>query len=301
MTAPVTVIFNPGAGPAGSAPAPEALREVLRAHGIAAEVVVPEAGEDYGALAESALRGHPDLLVAAGGDGTVSAIAARTAGTGTTLGILPLGTRNHFARDLGLPLELDAAVRTLARGRRVAVDVGEVNARTFLNNASLGLYPRIVREREQLPQHSGPARWWALVRAGWHALRVPRASTVALDVDGARLQRRTPALLVGNNHYTMQGFGLAQRERLDGGALSLYVLRPQTPWSLFRLGLRALLGRDPPPDSFEAFGAAALEVDAPRRRLEVAVDGEVLQCEAPLRFRLRPRALRVVVPATGVA
>jgi diacylglycerol kinase family enzyme len=160
---------------------------------------VAQTGHDIASLARELVSGGRSIVVAAGGDGTVSTIAAELAGTGTSLGVLPLGPLNHFAKDVGIPLDLEEAVDTVVRGRTVQVDVGEVNGHTFVNNSSLGLYPLIVEERSK-HQARGYAKWVAFARSAYEVMRrVPRFS-VTIEADGRfRASDRTPFVFVGNS------------------------------------------------------------------------------------------------------
>jgi YegS/Rv2252/BmrU family lipid kinase len=288
----VPVLLNPAAG---SGPDRAAVEAAFAACGLA--VAIRTFGDDR-ALAElldEILRTRPPLVVAGGGDGTVAAVAARLVDGESALGVLPLGTLNHFAKDLGLPLDLDRAAHAIARGDTRRIDVGEVDGRCFLNNSSLGLYPRIVLAREHAQKRLHLGKWPALARATWQALRNPRALTVALEVDGERLQRRTPFLFVGNNRYVLAGMEAGTRPALDGGVLSLHVLRPQSPLGFVWMALRTLCGLRTRERDFERFLVHELQVQTGGDSLEVACDGEVAPMPLPLRFRVRPRALRVVV------
>jgi diacylglycerol kinase family enzyme len=298
MPEAIPVLLNTRAG-AGTDTA--AVRAAFARQRLDAEV---HACADAAALAQAldaALAHGPRVLVAAGGDGTATSVAARLLDTGIALGVLPLGTLNHFAKDLELPLDLDGATRVIAGGAARSIDVGEVDGRVFLNNSSLGLYPRIVVDREAARRRLHLGKWPALARATWRALRKPHALTVTLHVDGATLRRRTPFLFVGNNHYTLQGLEAGRRTRLDGGQLSLHVLREQTPLGFLWLALRTLCGRVSAERDFESRSAAGFQVDAAGDAIEVACDGEVARMTLPLRYRVRPRALRVLAPATGDA
>jgi diacylglycerol kinase family enzyme len=286
----VPVFFNPGSGTA--LPAAE-LRRAGARHGLRLQ---PIDVHDCDA-AVAALRAQPPpLWIAAGGDGTVASVAAHVLACGGELGVLPLGTRNHFARDLGLPLDLDEAMAVLARGASRAVDVGELGDRIFLNNASLGLYTRFVLVREHEERRPGLKLWPALAKAAWHALRTSRDVEVRLHADDDRRARRTPVLLVGNNRYTAEGLGRGRRERRDEGRLSVYVLRPRGRLALAWFGLRALVGAVSAPRDFDTLDTDTLVVSAGTADVEIALDGEVLRAAAPLRFRVRPRALRVRAP-----
>ena len=296
MPEAIPVLLNTRAG-AGTDAA--AVRAAFARQGLEAEV---HACVDANAMAralETVLSRRPPVLVAGGGDGTITSVAARLLDSDSALGVLPLGTLNHFAKDLELPLDLDGAARVIAAGARRRVDVGEVNGRVFLNNSSLGLYPRIVVDREVARRRLHLGKWPALLRATWRALRDPHALTVTLRVDGAELRRRSPFLFIGNNRYILQGLEAGSRPRLDGGLLSLHVLREQSSAGFLWLALRTLCGRMAADRDFESRLADALQVDAAGDAIEVACDGEVARLSLPLRYRVRPRALCVLVPATG--
>jgi YegS/Rv2252/BmrU family lipid kinase len=293
----IVVFLNPHAGRNAAAPDADTLRQAFARHGLDVRVLVLTSKEDAQALFEDALEGDVHCVVAAGGDGTINAVAQRVAGhPHTTLGILPLGTLNHFARDLGIPTDLDKAVRTIVAGRHASVDIGDVNGSIFLNNASIGLYATILAHRERERRHLHLGKWPAMAKATWAALRDPASFDVAIDVDGHDEHWRTPVLFVGNNDYTVQGPALGQRKRLDEGALSIYALRPKGRWGLLWLGLRALMGRVSGRDDLDARRATELVVHAAPRSVTVARDGELATFETPLRFRIRPRALLVHVP-----
>ena len=298
MPEPFALIVNAGSGSGRTTPppAPEALRASFERAGIAVEAHVLGDGDDLDALLETALAGNPRALVAAGGDGTVNAVAARAIEHDLPMGVLPLGTLNHFAHDLGIDDDIDAAVAVIAAGREQRVDVATANDRLFLNNASIGLYATIVVDRERQQRRLGRGKWSALLRATMAALRDPDAFEVVVQVDGRELRRRTAFLFVGNNDYDLQGPGAGSRARLDDGLLSLYVLHPRTAAGLLWLALRTLLRGTAGARDLDAFAARALELHAREGRLQVARDGEVDALQSPVRFQVRPRALRVFAP-----
>jgi len=290
----VTCILNAAAGPGHGPEVGEQVARWFAEDGTPAHVVMVQAGAGIAAQArQAAARGH--LVVAGGGDGTVNAVASALAGTGGVLGVLPLGTCNHFARDLGLPMDLAGAVRTVLTGRVRAVDVGEVNGQVFLNNSSLGLYPQLVRGR-MAEQKQGHRKWVALAMAAVSCLRHPLPLLVRLQVDGAEaLERRTPLLFVGNNRYDMISLHMGGRTRLDGGQLWVCLADDAGYAGLMGLAVRALAGRLRPGE-LDMRDTADLRVGTGRRRVEVAWDGEVTTMHAPLHYRIRPAALRVMVP-----
>ena len=296
MTAEITVIVNAKSGPDGEGENAESIEVAFRAHGLQAKVTVLQPGQDIARVVQLAIAEGASLVVAGGGDGTINAVAAELLDSDTMLGVLPLGTLNHFARDLGIPFELADAVRIIAEGHCIAVDAGEVNGKTFLNNSSIGLYPRIVSDREQAQKHLGLGKWPALVRATVRALRDPSSFNAVVCVDGKELARRTPFIFVGNNCYVLEGFGIGRRTSLHAGVLSLYVLRPKNGFGLLWLGLRSVFGIGSHARDFDAFEAVDFRVEAQGKRIEVATDGEVTNMESPVRYRIRPKALRVLAP-----
>jgi diacylglycerol kinase family enzyme len=297
---PVSVIINAGAGTGHDDERAAELRRKLADAGLDAELTLAAGGDELIAAARRACEGGARLVVAGGGDGSVNAVASQVVEAGRSdvkFGVLPMGTLNHFAKDLGIPLELDAAIANLASGVPVRVDVGEVNGRIFLNNSSLGLYPDIVRDREKQQRRLGRGKWPAALWASLAALRRYPFLSIRLEVEGTRLARRTPFVFIGNNAYTMQGLAIGVRERLDAGALSLYVAQHPTRFGLLRFAFDALRARLGEERDFDVLQAGGFEIDTHRARLRVATDGEVTVMAPPLRYRSRPGALDVLVPA----
>lgn len=236
-------------------------------------------------------------IVAAGGDGSVSAAAGVLAGTGTALGVLPCGTLNHFARDLGMPGGLEPAVAALASGVIARIDVGEVNGRVFVNNSSVGIYTAIVADRDRQRRAHGRGKWPALMIAGARALRHYRRRRLTISSGGRTWRRRTSLLFVGNNSYRLHFPHMGARSRLDGGGLCLFAVLGRG-WRLGRLALLALIGAADTDREFERTdGLQALTVTSAEPELPVAVDGETEWLPTPLRYRIRPLALTVIRPA----
>lgn len=292
----IVVIINGGAGPGHDDQAAHDLRAKFRAHGCDAAVTLAKGGNDMTAAARKAIKDGAEVVVAGGGDGTINAVASVMVGSGVAFGVLPLGTLNHFAKDLGIPLVLDDAVRNVAEGRRVQVDVGEVNDRIFLNNSSLGLYPDIVRDREKQQHRLGRGKWPAAAWATVAALRRFPFLHVEVCIDGKEHARSTPFVFIGNNEYIMQGLAIGARERLDGGVLSLYVAQRPGRLGLLRFAWRALWGRLAQERDFDVMLSNRFDIETRHARLRVATDGEVTVMATPLRYRIRPAALTVIVP-----
>lgn len=272
------------------------LRKLFAAQGAEVRIVHRDDSHDLNALAREAATRPEEIVVAGGGDGTISAVAGALAGTGKTLGVLPLGTLNHFAKDLGIPLELPAAIETITRGRAVAVDVAQVNDRVFINNSSLGIYPQIVANREAQQERLGRGKWNAFVWAALHAFRRFPFLHLRITADEKQLLRKTAFLFIGNNEYEITGFNLGGRTRLDRGQLGLYLTHRTGRLGLFRLGFHALIGRVNQAADFDAFSVTEATIESRKPRLLVATDGEVGWMETPLRYQIRPGALRVLVP-----
>lgn len=264
-----------------------------------AEVIVTRRADELIPLARRAVSEGNARLAAGGGDGTVNAVAGVVAGTDTALGVLPIGTLNHFAKDAGVPLHLEDAIRNLFTGRVARVDVGEVNGRVFVNNSGIGVYPHIVREREA-QQHHGHSKPVAFVIAVAAVLRHYARLRVRLHLSEAEaLARLTPFLFVGNNRYEVSGFELGRRTRLTSGRLWVCTAPRASRRNLIGMAWRSLTGRGG--GELNAIEVEEFGVDAATPRLTVSMDGEVSLMAAPLHYRIRPGALGVVLPAAGSA
>ncbi len=272
------------------------LRGKFARHGLDVTVTMAKGGAEIIDAARQALADGAAMVVAGGGDGTMNAVASVVAGSALPFGVLPMGTLNHFAKDLGIPLELDAAIRTIVQGKTRAIDVGEVNERVFLNNSSLGLYADIVRDREQQQRRLGRGKWVAALWATVAALRRYPFMSVRLHVDNVAHARRTPFVFIGNNEYTMEGLSIGARTVLDGGKLSLYVAQHPGRLGLLRLALRALLGQLKQQRDVDILLTEQLQIDSRHTHMRVATDGEVNVMATPLCYRIRPGALMVITP-----
>lgn len=246
-------------------------------------------------LVQRAIKEGATILVGGGGDGTINAVAGAVVGTDRVLGVLPLGTLNHFAKDLALPGDLDAAVSLLRDGVVCSVDVGEVNGQIFLNNSGLGLYPDIVHQREIRQKH-GASKWPAAFSAALRALLRYRVLGIRVQVNGETVLRRTPAVLVGNNEYTTEGTLEPKRVSLDDGKLSLYLPHRGGRLKLIWFSLRALIGNSRRVSSFEVLLSEQFTIESRHKGLRVSIDGEVMVMRTPLQYRCRAKALRVLVP-----
>lgn len=270
--------------------------DALKAAGIDAKVELI-AGDQCAKRSKAIVEKGDKLLVVGGGDGTVSAAASSVAGSDTILGILPLGTLNHFARDLGIPLELQGAVDLIARGEERRVDVAEMNRHLFINNSAIGLYPLMVIDRDSQQQRLGRSKRLAMIIAGVRTLARfghQRLNLTLNDEEKARID--TPLLFVGNNAYRLDIGAPGRRENLDDGELSVFVMRKKTRRGFLGASLRALCNRARRDDMVQLEHAQRLTVASNRSSLAVSLDGEVVRATPPLEYRIRKRALRVIAP-----
>jgi diacylglycerol kinase family enzyme len=291
----LALVVNSRSGGGNGRETAERIAGLYRAAGVEPAMHVGP-GDELGTLAKRAIAGGAERVVAAGGDGTISTVAGALAGTRSALGVIPLGTLNHFARDLGIAPDVAEAVVTTLEGRERLIDAGEVNGRLFVNNSSSGLYPAMVRRRTEQQRRLGRGKWPAMAWAAHTVLRRHPFMDLTLEVDGVTHRRRTPFVFVGSNVYEMQGFDIGRRARLDAGVLSVYLTQRTGRRRLLGLALRALAGRLKQARDFEAATAARLRIDSRHERLLVSTDGEVATFDLPLEYRIRPGALRVIAP-----
>lgn len=292
---PLKIIISANAGAGDNHNVRDLLTRTFDEHKIDIDISLARNGNELTELARDAARGPYKGIVAGGGDGTVSSVAATMIGSDKALGVLPLGTLNHFARDLRIPSDVEAAARTIAAGHTTEVDVAEVNERIFLNNSSLGLYPIIVREREKrqrLGYRKWPSFFWAIIQA---FRRYPFLD-VRLRLNGELIERTTPFVFVGNNEYAMSSLNIGLRDQLDRGVLSIYITQRTSRLRLITLAVRAVLGRLREDRDFLALRSDQMKIETRHKRLRVAFDGEINVMQPPLQYRIRPRALRVFVP-----
>jgi diacylglycerol kinase family enzyme len=298
----VAVVLNNSAGSLLGRLAAEAeVARHLEAAGLDA-LLIPDHPDGLLARLDAAVGHGADAVVVGGGDGTIAAAAAKLKGGTTALGILPLGTMNMLAKDLGIPLELEAAAEALAHGTIRAIDVAEVNGQVYLCNSVIGSPSWMGRHRER---HRGKASLRtrlafavASVRASWR--HPPMRLSVALD--GARPVRLwTRALSVANNRYA-EGFGMVMaRPRLDAGELTLYVARRYGLWWWVRLVVGMFLGTWRGARIVHERPAREVTIRSPRTALRVMSDGEAQILTPPLVYRIHPGALRVIVPRVAEA
>lgn len=290
----IAVIINTGAGSFPDEALVNRVQEAFGRQDVDARVLAVK-GNALRSTAQSLRDEGFELIVAGGGDGTLSTVAAELLGADAALGVLPLGTLNHFAKDLGVPLDLDSAVELICTGAPAAVDVGWVNDHTFINNSSLGLYPDQVRLRQRWRKRIG--KWLALVLASIAVLARFSNLRITAEFNGKRISRRCPLVLISNDEYKFEPGKLTRRERLDEGLLGVYLLNDVSRTGLLRMALHSLVFKLEDETSFESDKAAETIITTRRRRIRVALDGEVYKLIPPLVYRSIPGSLKVIAPA----
>ena len=262
----------------------------MRAHVLAAD-------EDPAEVTAEALAGCVDAIGVAGGDGSLGLVAGMAADHSIPFVVIPFGTRNHFARDLGLDPEDPVTALAAFEGTERAVDVGIVDGRTFLNNVSLGIYGSFVHD----PSRKTRNRLLAGLRMAPAALGRSRSPLqLSFDVDARREEHAALVMLISNNAYRLESMSeLGERETLDGGLLYAYLVEPVDRRTLLALLFRAALGRAQQAEGLAEFRARRFTLQADRPHVQAAIDGEPALLGSQLEFEIRPRALRVLLPASS--
>ncbi|HVF33471.1 MAG TPA: diacylglycerol kinase family protein [Acidimicrobiales bacterium] len=286
---PGVVLVNPHSGPDETSPSEIAAR-------FPGSAVHEIDGHAVRRQVEEAIAGatSPAFVAVAGGDGTIRCAAGVVAGTDLPLLAIPAGTRNHFAREVGTPTLDDATAA--ADGEIVSIDVGEVNGEVFVNNANIGIYPRIVRDRTEHQKRF--SKQTATLVATWQQVRSIHKFTVTIDEKGASY--RAWMVFVGNGRYGSSLLDLGDRETLDDGILDVRILRADGRLARLRVALALLSGRmeRSPMTVFDEVRSITLSI-AGRPKVDVALDGELVSMSTPLSFRCRAGALRVLVPRSA--
>ena len=294
------VLLNEGAGTLAGLDVGEAREAIARGFadaGAQAEVRFVDPPRLGNVASEAARGGEFDAIIAGGGDGTLNTVANALADSHKAFGVLPLGTHNHFAKDLKIPLDLNGAVAALAKGKVIDLPVAEVNGHLFLNFSAIGLHPEVVRDREAQREEKGRGKWQAMTVAMFRGIVSPPVQKLTLSARGHTIARRTPSLIVCNNPHQMEVFGVADASVPERGLLNVYVTtrakRRTLVGQLFRAATR---GISETTRHFEAMALPEFRIDSKKRRLPVSIDGEVTVLDTPLHYRVRPRPLKVIVP-----
>lgn len=251
----------------------------------------------------AAAQADGGVVVASGGDGTINAVAQVVLGSGCAFGVLPQGTFNYFSRAHGIPADTAAAARVLLTGAARPVQVGLVNDRVFLVNASLGLYPRLLEDREAYKRQFGRSRLVAFGAGLVTLLRAHRKLRLHFEYGDSAHRVRTPTLFVGNNRLQMEQIGAAGA--FERGHLAAITLRPVGTFGMLSLLLHGAMSRLADAENVESFGFDSLSVRPARFRhrkpMKVATDGEVAWLEPPLVFSVSPQPLWLIAPTVAEA
>jgi diacylglycerol kinase family enzyme len=303
-SAPLFIVFNPGSGHGDADQAQASIRAACAAAGRAVELLVVSPLHGVVTRAREAVqraKAEGGVVVAAGGDGTLNAVAQVVLVSGCVFGVLPQGTFNYFGRAHGIPADLSEALQVLLHEPARPVQVGLVNERVFLVNASLGLYPKLLEDREGWKAQFGRSRWVAIGAGLFTFLRGRRSLRLHIEVEGAAREVRTATVFVGNNALQMEQLGLPLADAIDGGRLGAVMLKPVGRLAMAWLLLRGAFGRLGDADQVLTQACTQLTVNRLRafgpRRLKVATDGEVQRMPLPLRFCVAPEPLWLIKPA----
>jgi diacylglycerol kinase family enzyme len=290
------VILNSKSGSASKVDLVQKLRSIAATLDVTCDFVSARNPANLIEAARKAAKSSYDVVIAAGGDGTINAVASELVGAGKRLGVLPLGTFNYFAREMGVPVDLEAAFRTCFEGETRSVTVGEVNGRMFLNNASIGLYPVILAVREQAYRRWGRSRflaYWSVLHA---LLRLRPNMELTITSDGKRQIIHTPLLFVARNATQLEEFRVPGVRCISDDGFSVYALRSVSRLGLLRVAWHALVGKLEPQYDFDMICTSVMRVESRRMLRTVAFDGERVKMLAPIEFRVRQAALSILVP-----
>ncbi len=296
----VHLVANRGAGSGSAVALLSRIRQRCAALGRPLHEYIAERPRQLGrclvqADRNAALQGG--MLLVVGGDGTLRSAAQRLAGSDRVMAIIPAGTFNFFARNLGVPEDPEAALELALTGTPRAVDLGCVNDHVFLSNASFGLYARLIRAREQHSRRFGRHRLVAIASTVLTLLRGYRTMRLSVRENDQARQVRSPMVFVGINSLQLRGIDLDVADCIERGQLAVVVMKPVGGWALFRLSLRGLLRRLRDERSLELCCTPTLTIQPDRPRLTVVLDGERMRIAAPLAFSILPGALQVIAPA----
>jgi diacylglycerol kinase family enzyme len=298
---PLFIVLNSGSGRRNAETTEATVRSVLGQAGRRHTILRVDNPRQLPTLAQRAVehaRQQQGIVVAAGGDGTINTIVQVVLNSGCPFGVLPQGTFNYFSRTHGIPADTTEATRALLDARVRPVQVGLINDRVFLVNASLGLYPKLLEDREAYKQQFGRHRLVALWAGVVTLLRAHRPLRLHLEHADEVWRMRTSTLVIGNNPLQLQQLGIPEARVVQQGQLAAIAVRPIGPLAMLWLLLRGALGRLADADNVVNFAFERLTIRPyGRRRLKVAMDGEVTWLDTPLLCQVAPQPLQLLVPA----
>jgi diacylglycerol kinase family enzyme len=298
----IAVLWNDAAGWDAGDQAAQDVQQTLATSDVDLRFCRIHKGDDIISQTRDLVSRGSTVVVAAGGDGTVNAVASALVNTPSALAVIPAGTLNHFARDLSIPLQPLAAAASIRDGREILVDVGCVNKHIFINNSVLGLYPvyraaREAYERRGLGSNSF-LRFFAVMRGILRTLwQFPHLELSLQTADGRMQRVQTPFVLIANNEHELEQWNIGHRKAINKGILWVYVMRRCSRWTAVRFLLAFVFKRFSRHDAFNIYAVRQLTVQSRSRLPRVGVDGEIVRLESPLHYQSMPRSLRVIAPA----
>lgn len=300
MHPPITILMNNGSGSSRGNAVHDEIIQAFAGHHCTPAIIdinaIPDFSETSAALFQKAKEKN-GIIVAAGGDGTVNAVATQCVTHGVTLGVIPLGTFNYFAREMLIPLDVAEAVRIILQGRTVKASVGKIQDRLFLNNASFGLYTNIIRQRENATYRFGRLRIVAALSAVMSLIKGHRLFNIRISSDGAQpSHHRASMVFIGNNTLQLNNLGLDVAACTRRNKLAVVILKEAGAFATARLIWRGIIKHWQDETILETFCADAFDVDTKRTSIDLVIDGEIIHCHTPLSFHVETEALSVRVP-----
>lgn len=299
---PFFVVMNASSGHDDTQQAIDTLREKFAAAGHQFELYLVEHPQQLPALAAQAARNalvQKGAVIGAGGDGTLNTVAQQAYAVSRPFGVLPHGTFNYFGRTHHIPEDIAAALDALLQARPRPIQVGQVNGHLFLVNASVGLYPRLLQDREAYKKQFGRSRIVAFAASIITLLQDHRALSLQIELDGKAQTLFTSTLFVGNNALQLQQVGIDEAEAVPG-QLAAVAVRPGSKAKMLSLLLRGAFGNLGASDHVDSIAFSQLTVRPRlpygRRRIKIAIDGEILWLDTPLQFSIAPRPLHLLLP-----
>ncbi len=303
--APFHVILNARSGRDDPDATQETVERILRDAGKEYSITVVHKPADLARIAADCVHRavrERGTVVSAGGDGATNAVAQLAWEKGCPLGVLPQGTFNYFGRTHGIPEEIAGSARLLVEGRVTPVSLGLINDKIFLVNASLGLYPDLLEERELLKRQYGRSRPVALVGGFFFLLREHRKMTIRVEIADSERTLRTQTLFIGNNDLQLARVGIPSPAEEERPTLYATMLKPVGKWEMLRIMMRGALGRLSEEENIINVPFQHMRVKHSRfvrGRIKVAIDGEILWLKTPLDFQVAPRPLLLIKSDTA--
>ena len=293
------VILNRGSGRQDGDQAETTIRAAFARHGIAADFIEIDKNDSPQAATRRALARDSGIIAVAGGDGTISGVTSVMIGQERPLGIIPQGTFNYFARSLGIPEDLESAVDLIAQNHSRPVHVASINGQTFLNNASIGAYPAILKTREGIYRRWGRSRvaaYWSVLKA---LVTFRTTLKLTLVVDGVERRVRTPLVFAVNNAFQLAQMGLDGEDCIAEGKMVLLIAPDTNPWGLLRHAAALATGLARHKTDYEMLCGSEIEIRMKRKKRSVARDGEIAVMPAPYRLQRTAEPLHIYAPAEG--